>query len=235
MGEEIRERVRELEGIGHARLAKPPEIGREPALCGIVRRREPGVQIVDEGGDAPPELVVARGAGLPERVAGREREVAGGVAHHRVAGLEALDALLLRVDGVPEGAEIARERIREIGDLPGGVDQPVLQPGHARDVHGEGIEVREGIRPHARDLDAPIGGELLDLPHEADGGPVVRLAAVAGEEVERASRGEQDERHDGAENDGAGLHGFSSSDSPASVLMNATIASLSSSGASRPS
>ena len=222
-------------GIRHARLAEPLELAAEPVLPGIVGGREPGVHVLHEIRDAPRERVVSGRAGLLEHVGGREGQIAHGVSHHRVAGLEALDALLLRVDGAAVDVDVAREPIRDVGDLPGGVAQAVLEPRHARDVGGEGIEVREGVGLHARDLDAPVGGELLDLANEADRAPIVRRAAAARDEVERPGGGEQEDRDDGAENGRAGFHGDSSSDSPASVRMNATIASLSSSGASRPS
>ena len=57
----------------------------------------------------------------------------------------------------------------------------------------------------------------------------------AGHRVQDAGRREQEAGDDDAENEARGFHFDSSLDSPASVLMNATIASLSSSGASRPS
>ena len=67
---------------------------------------------------------------------------------------------------------------------------------------------------------------LADSPHE--------LPLRSGEPWSSGPRGEQEGADEDAEDEGAGIHGDSSLFSPASVLMNATIASLSSSGASRP-
>ena len=49
-----------------------------------------------------------------------ERQVADGVAHHRVAGLEPLDALFLRIDGGKIRLDVGGEPVGERGDAPRG-------------------------------------------------------------------------------------------------------------------
>ena len=111
----------------------------------------------------------------------------------------------------------------------------LLQPRDPGNEAGQRVEVGQRVRLDAGDLHAPAGGQDLHLPDQVDRLPVVPAAAVMGEQVEIGSRGQQDSGDRDAENDRAGSHGDSSLDSPTSVLMNATIASFSSSGASLPS
>lgn len=63
---------------------------------------------------------------------------------------------------------------------------------------------------------------------------VMLAAIVLRQHVKRAGRGQQQGGHRDAENNCARPHWDNSADSPTSVLMNATMASLSLSGASRP-
>ena len=235
VGGEVREGVGERKRIRHALLAKPLQLRAQAFPGGVGRGREIRGHVLGEGRDGTRQVLVPRLTGLLRDRRRRKRQISGRVAHDRVAGLEAFDAFLLRFDRVQVRVEAAREAIGQAGDPPGGLGQLVLQPRHAGNEGGQRVEVRERIRLHPGDLDAPVRGELLDLPDEADGRSVVLLAVVAGEHVQRSGQREQEGRDDDAENDRSGFHGFSSSDSPASVLMNATIASLSSSGASRPS
>ena len=226
-----------VSGSGYVRLScrRRSTSTREAILGGIGRGREIQVHVLDEARDGPRQRFVLRVPGELGHARGGQRKVAGRVAYHRVAGLEAFDALFLRVDGVEVGPEIARNSLRKVGNVPGGARQIVLQAFHAGNEGGQGIEIRERIGLHAGDLDAPVRGELLDLPDEIDGCLVALLAAAAGAHVEDSGSRQKDDRDDHSENDRVGFHGCISSDSPASVLMNATIASLSSSGASRPS
>ena len=230
----IGQRVGERRRIRHAVLAQLLHLRGQALLAGAGGGGEIQVHVLGQHRDAARQGIVVRLLGLARHVRRRQRQVAGGVAHHRVAGLEAFDALFLRVDGAQVAPHVAGEPVGQIGNAPRGVGQALLEAGHAGDEGGERVEVGQRVRPDAGDLDAPARGELLDLANEIDGGPVAPTAAAAGHGVQGPRRGEQEGGDDDAEDEGAGFHGDSSLDSPASVLMNATIASLSSSGASRP-
>ena len=117
----------------------------------------------------------------------------------------------------------------------GRVGELVLQPRHARQERGQRVEIRELIGFHARDLHAPFRRQQLDLPDEIDRLAITVSAVIARQYIKTARDGQQDGGDGNAENDCARPHFDSSLDSPTSVLMNATMASLSLSGASRPS
>ena len=235
MGEEVYEGVRQSGRVTHARLSQRLDLGGQPGLFRIGGRGGVQVQLLGEPGDLPGQRPVVRLLRKPHHVCRRQRQVAVRVADDGVAGLEALDTLLLRIDRADIGVYRVGQPVRQVGDAVGGFRQIGLQARHAGDEGGQGIEVCKRIGLDARDLDAPVGREPLDLLNDVDRLAVVLLAAVVGHHVDDARRRQENDGNDSTNYECARSHCENSLDSPASVLIKATMASLSSSGASRPS
>ena len=212
MGKEIGERVGDGGRVGHAVLPQPFDFCRQPRLRRRCRRREVEVDIPGQAGNALPQGGLVRLLGLLEHVGRGKRQVARGVSHHCVAGLEALDTLFLGLDCAEVSLHVTREAVGQGGDALGRVGEVLFEAGHLWNEGGEGVEVGERVGPHPGDLGTPVGRDQLDLPDEVDGPEVLVAAAVAGECVEHTRYQQQDDRHDRAENDGSSSHGDISSD-----------------------
>ena len=235
VGEQIRHRVGEWRRVRNAGFPKVSDLRRQAGLGGLGRSVEIQVHVPDQVRNVSDQGLVLRVLRLPQHVRRCKRKVAPGIAHHGIARLEALDALFLRVDGAEIGLKVAGQPVGEIGDVLGRFGEVLLEARHAGNERGQRVEIRQRIGLDARDLHAPVGGQKLHLPDQIDGLLVALAAVVVGQDIQDAGSGQQDGGDRDAENHCARSHGDSSLDSPTSVLMNATIASLSSSGASRPS
>ena len=235
MGEEVHHRVGDRQRILPAGRAQRLQAGRETRPARTGRHHEIRAHVAGDGRDRLRQAADRRRLGLLHQVRRRERKVVRGGADHRVLGLEALDALLLGRDRVRVRREVARQPVRQVRDLPHRRRQVLLEAVHAGNEQGQGVEIGQRVGLHAGGLDAPLGRELLDLPQEGQGRAVLGLGSSApAQRVQGADRGQREDGDGRPEDDGPELHGDSSSDSPTRVSMNATIASLSSSGASRP-
>ena len=236
MGDEVHHRVGDRQRVFHALRAQREQGGGEARMGRIGRCHEIRAHVAGDGGDGTRQGVGRRRFGLLHHTLRRGREVARGIADHRVVGLEALDAFFLGGDGARVRPEIARQPIGQVRDLPYRSGQRLLEAVHAGNEGGQGVEVGQRIGLHAGHFDAPRGSELLDVPQEDQGRAVLGFAADGGaHHVQGPGRGQCEDGHERPEDHGPGPHGDISSDSPTRVSMNATIASLSSSGASRPS
>ena len=206
MGEQVRQRVGKRRRIPHARIAQPRKLLAQPAPARLARRGQVQVHVLGQRRDALREPRVARLLRLARHVRRRNGQIARGVAHHRVAGLEPLDALLLRLGHREVDVHVRAQAVGELGDALGGGGQILLEPGHARDEGGQRVEVGERVGAHPRDLDAPGRGQALDLAHLVDGGAVGGAALAGGHPVQGPGRREQERGDRDAENQGAGLH-----------------------------
>ena len=212
MSQQVGQCVGERRRIRHAVLAQLRHVRAQALLAVDGGSGEIQVQVLEEHGDAAREGRVADLLGLARHVRRRERHEARGVAHHRVAGLEAFDALLLRGDGAQVALDVAGESVGEVGGAPGGLRQALREAGHAGDEGGQGVEVGERVGFHPGNLDAPVRSELVDPANLVDRGAIQQPAAAAGDGVQDTRRREHEGGDDDAEDEGAGFHGDSSLD-----------------------
>ena len=133
MGEQVRKGVGQGKGIGQALLAEPFDLGPETLLRRVRRGREVQVHLLHEARDGPGQRLVLRVPGELRDAGGGKGKVAGRIAYHREAGLEALDSFFLGVDGVQVDPKIARDPLRQIGNVPHGAGQLVLEALDARE------------------------------------------------------------------------------------------------------
>ena len=201
------------------------------------------------GGFELPVPPVPRGFGQLPALPGNEP---ARIPHDGEAGLEPLDAFLLRletlhvaVQGPLDAGRQRRQGLRGFTD-----DRDVAV--HPVDEAGQDVEVAVDLVPDLLDLDAPLRSQHPRRRDGFHGAPVLRRERFVAPDldVEESRGGQQADAHQGAHGPidppfhglasatvpTAALRGLSPSSgcSPGSVRRKATIASLCSSGASSP-